>query len=147
MEFSILSTLSFDLTFPTTHRFLERYSRLLGCDSRVLNFAYFLSELALIDIRMLQYNSSVTAASALTLAYKIVNLGIENAFSHQNRTLDINLSDTLGFSEGELTPCMQDLFNLQQRGVSSSLQAVRKKYSTPKYSCVHPHIFQQQQRS
>jgi G2/mitotic-specific cyclin-B, other len=121
MEFSILSSLSFDLTFPTTHRFIERYSRLIGCDSRVTNFAYFLSELALIDIRMLQYNSSVTAASALILAYKIVTSGIENAFSLQNRTLDSYLSDTLGFSESELTPCMQDLHSLQQRGVSSSL--------------------------
>jgi G2/mitotic-specific cyclin-B, other len=81
MEFSILSSLSFDLTFPTAHRFIERYARLLGCDSRVINFAYFLSELALIDIRMLQYNSSVTAASSLILAYKIVTSGIENAFS------------------------------------------------------------------
>jgi cyclin B len=32
MEFSILSTLSFDLTFPTAHRFMERYSKLLGDD-------------------------------------------------------------------------------------------------------------------
>lgn len=32
MEFSILSVLSFDFTFPTAFRFLERYIKLLGDD-------------------------------------------------------------------------------------------------------------------
>lgn len=73
MEFSILSTLSFDLTFPTAHRFIERYTQMLGDDLKVTTLANYLVELALIDIRMLQYNSSTAAASALTLAYKIVN--------------------------------------------------------------------------
>ncbi len=53
MEFSILSTLSFDLTFPTANRFIERYSQLLGDDEKVVTLANFLVELALIDIRML----------------------------------------------------------------------------------------------
>jgi len=32
MEFLILSTLSFDITFPTSLRFLERYMKLIGED-------------------------------------------------------------------------------------------------------------------
>lgn len=32
MEFSILNTLSFELTFPTSNRFLERFMKLLGDD-------------------------------------------------------------------------------------------------------------------
>lgn len=52
MEFSILSTLSFEVTFPTSNRFLERYMKLLGNDIDAMNFAQFLIELGLIDIRM-----------------------------------------------------------------------------------------------
>lgn len=33
MEFHILSTLSFDCTFPTPYRFLERYLKVLGEDT------------------------------------------------------------------------------------------------------------------
>ncbi len=53
MEFLILSALSFDLTFPTSYRFLERYMKMLGEDQHVMNLALFLMELSLIDVRML----------------------------------------------------------------------------------------------
>lgn len=52
MEFSILSALSFEVTFPTSNRFIERYMKLLGNDSDAMNFAQFLVELSLVDIRM-----------------------------------------------------------------------------------------------
>jgi hypothetical protein len=53
MEFHILNTLSFDITFPTSLRFLERYMKLIGEDQNVMNYSQFLIELALVDIRML----------------------------------------------------------------------------------------------
>jgi hypothetical protein len=53
MEFHILNTLAFDITFPTSFRFLERYMKLLDVDANVLNYSQFLIELALVDIRML----------------------------------------------------------------------------------------------
>jgi hypothetical protein len=53
MEYNILATLSFDLTFPTPLRFLERFSKLLGDDIVVCQYAQFLIELALTDIRMI----------------------------------------------------------------------------------------------
>jgi cyclin B len=53
MEFLILSALSFDITFPTCFRFLERYMRMLGEDPHVMTLALFMMELALIEVRML----------------------------------------------------------------------------------------------
>lgn len=72
MEFMILSSLSFDLTFPTTHRFLERYTKMLTLedDSPVVHLAYFFVDLSLLDVRMLVYPSSCIAGSALCFAYK-----------------------------------------------------------------------------
>lgn len=70
MEFLILSTLEFDLTFPTSNRFLEKYIKLLDDDQTVMQYAQFLIDLALVDIRMLQYTPSVITASAIIFAYK-----------------------------------------------------------------------------
>lgn len=53
MEFLILSSLSFDLSFPTSFRFLERYMRMLGEDQSVMMMSLFLMELALIELRMI----------------------------------------------------------------------------------------------
>jgi G2/mitotic-specific cyclin-B, other len=39
MEFLILSALSFDLTLPTSLRFLERYMRMLGEDESVMSLS------------------------------------------------------------------------------------------------------------
>jgi hypothetical protein len=76
MEYLILSALSFDVTFPTANRFLERYIKLLGNDGDIMSYAQFFIELALIDIRMLQYDSSVIAASAICLAFKDLSLSM-----------------------------------------------------------------------
>lgn len=70
MEFHILNTLSFNFTFPTPLRFLERYMKLLDNDQTVMFYATFLIELALIEVRMLQYPPSILAASAIYLACK-----------------------------------------------------------------------------
>jgi hypothetical protein len=53
MEFLILSALGFDITFPTPHRFLERYMSVFGENEDVLAYSQFLMELALVDVRMI----------------------------------------------------------------------------------------------
>lgn len=73
MEFLILSALQFDLTFPTALRFFERYLKNLAVgdnDQDLSNLSQFLIELALIDVRMLQYPSSIIAAAALCQALR-----------------------------------------------------------------------------
>ena len=68
MEYNILSLLSFDLTFPTAFRFLEKMGKSAKVDENTLQFGTFLIELALVDIRMLRFNPSTIAGSALALA-------------------------------------------------------------------------------
>jgi G2/mitotic-specific cyclin-B, other len=72
MEFLILSAISFDISFPTAFRFLERYVRMIGENSEVYNLSLFLMELALVDVRMLKYSSSLIAAAALIEASKTI---------------------------------------------------------------------------
>ena len=68
MEYNILSCLSFDLTFPTAFRFLEKMGKKVKADEKIIQFATFLIELALVDIRMLRFNVSTIAGAALVLA-------------------------------------------------------------------------------
>jgi cyclin B len=68
MEFSILTTLDFNVTSPSSYRFLERFSKIIYADTPLFNLARYLIELPLIEYRMLKYNPSNLAASALFLA-------------------------------------------------------------------------------
>ena len=68
MEFNILNCLSFDITFPTAFRFLEKMGKRAKADEKALQFATFLIELALVDIRMLRFDPSAIAGAALVLA-------------------------------------------------------------------------------
>lgn len=68
MEFSILTTLDFNVTSPSSYRFLERFSKIINADTPLFNLARYLIELPLIEYRMLKYNPSNLAASALFLA-------------------------------------------------------------------------------
>lgn len=117
MEFMILSSLSFDITFPTMNRFLERYMKLLGDEdnSCVTNLAYFMIDLSLIDIRMTAYPASCITASAICYAYKTVQ---RNLYPHQEASrineqgVEHFVASSLGFSESDLSVCMKELYFL-----------------------------------
>jgi hypothetical protein len=75
MESAILMTLDFNITTPSSYRFLERFSKIGDLDLRQLNLARYLIELPLIEYRMLKYTPSVVAACALYLTNKIIQKG------------------------------------------------------------------------
>lgn len=72
MEFSILTSLDFNITTPSSFRFLERFAKFVTPDTSLFNLARYLIELPLIEYRMLKYTPSNLAASALFLASKIM---------------------------------------------------------------------------
>ena len=68
MEYSILQALDFNITTPSTYRFLERFCKISNADTPLFNLARYLIELPLIEYKMLKYTPSNLAASALFLA-------------------------------------------------------------------------------
>lgn len=68
MEHSLLSTLEFNVTIPSSYRFLERFAKIADTSPKMLNLARYLIELPLIEQRMLKYSPSNMAASAVYLA-------------------------------------------------------------------------------
>ena len=72
MESKMLSEFEFDLTNPSSYRFLERFAQVCETPTQLWYLAQYLIELPLIEQRMLSYTPSNLAASALYLARKII---------------------------------------------------------------------------
>ena len=68
MEFAMLTSLEFNITAPSSYRFLERYAKMANADAALFNFARYLIELTLIEYGMLRYLPSNLACSAIFLA-------------------------------------------------------------------------------
>lgn len=64
----MLRVLNFNITAPSSYRFLERFSKLVNADTLMFNMARYIIELPLIEYRMLKYCPSNLAASAIYLA-------------------------------------------------------------------------------
>jgi cyclin B len=102
MEFLILSSLSFELSFPTSFRFLERYMRILGEDPSVMMMSLFFMELSLVDVRMIEYPNSIIAAAALCQSYKMITRKLHPDSLDCERKIESHILDTLGMSnDGE----------------------------------------------
>lgn len=127
MEKEIMSTLEFNITHPSTLRFLEIFIELsqVKFEEQTILFARYLLELFLIEYRMIKYPPSWIAAATLYITVRVKKL---NSF---NRKIDIpKLS---GYSEEKLKECAKDICIILDNAERSSLQAVKNKYSSPKY--------------
>jgi len=69
-----LTILNFDLTFPTSYTFLERFIQLsnLDKDKEAENLSNYLCELTLIDVKMLKWRPSLIAIASIFLSKKIL---------------------------------------------------------------------------
>jgi len=124
MEGKILGCLRFNLTTPSSLRFLERYSMVARLDEKMHNMAKYLLELALVEYKMIKYTPSNIACSAIYLVNKISKKeGWSGVMIKQAK-----------YSETQLRPCAKDPCILLQNAGKSSLQAVRRKFASSKYT-------------
>ncbi len=123
MEGTILCGLDFNLTFTSSFRFLERYAALSNFDEKMVMLARFLLEMSLVEYKMLKYSLSNLASSAVYLVNKIKK---KEAWSEV-------LSRNTRYQEPQIRQCAKDLCLLLQNIEKSNLQAVRKKFSAPKF--------------
>lgn len=124
MERRILSVLNYDVTLPSSFRFLERFSNLAQLDQQSTMLSQYLCELALVEYKMLRYAPSLVAAASIFLTRKIARCDIvwPNMLAEQSHYKDTSLRQ-----------CAKDLCILLQGVEKCTLQAVRKKFSLPKF--------------
>ena len=124
MESLVLNTLGFELTVPTTIVFAKRFLKAGGASDTTKNLGLYFCERTLQEYTMLKYKPSTIAAACVSLALKANNQ------PHWTPTL----KSYTNYAQADLEPCMKEIRSMiLSRG---SLQAVKKKYSSSKFSRV-----------
>ena len=123
MENQILSCLNFDLCYPTQWHFFEFYKKKLNLNEITFYLAWYLMELALIDINIINYDGSIIASTAIMLAMKKFNSFEEKEF--ENKT---------GYNKKDLENCAKDIKLLWGTYKNErNLTAVKRKFSHNKF--------------
>ena len=127
MEYKMLTTLNFNITTPSSYRFLERINKLSPhADERVFNLSRYLIELSLVEYRMLKHHPSMLASAASFLSMKILK-------KEHSQWTD-KLREATLFTEQQIRQWAKDLWILLQNIETCSLKAVKKKFSLSKFS-------------
>ncbi|CAM8878165.1 unnamed protein product [Rhodiola kirilowii] len=133
MESSVLNYLKFEMTSPTVKCFLRRFVRAAQDINEVPSLqlecmANYIAELSLLEYNMLRYAPSLVAASSIFLAKYIL--------LPTRKPWDSTLTRYTQYQPSELHDCVKALHHLYRDSPSSSLPAIREKYSQHKYKFV-----------
>lgn len=121
MECQMLTTLNFQIVVPTAAHFMDRLQRINDCDESHSEFVHYLSELALLEIRMMRFTPSHLVSAAILLSNELLGRMIPWASIMQEHT---------NHAEEQLRPCVEELRSLLEGAAVHWLQAVRKKYQS-----------------
>lgn len=127
MEQTILNTLNFNITHPSSLHFLRRYSKAGGSDYTLHTVCKYLIELVLIDVKFLKYLPSLLAAASVYLG---------RAMTGKTPLWTSTLHHYSSYPETLVRECALEMNELLKKSHSSSLKAIRKKYSSPKFGQV-----------
>ena len=122
MEYKMLKSLEFNITFPTQWSIFEIYKKKLDLDDKTFKLAWFLMELCLIDYKILKFKMSYIAASAILIAIK--TLGIYRS----------DFCSVIGIEENQLEECCKEIYNYYVYNSTHNLQAIRKKFAMTRYN-------------
>jgi len=127
MELVVATALQFNLCLPTVLHFLEDFQKLNRSSELQRNLLGYLVELSMVDYRILQYPPSIVAAAAILLANKLMKV---------HPSWSPAMTKDIGYTVEQIRPCAKELCAVYENAESNTLQAVRKKYSSPEYQSV-----------
>lgn len=102
-EKKMLELLDFDIQITSSHRFLQRYAKILKANQMIFHLSQYLIELALVSYKMIKFPQSMIASGALYLSLRMTNTS-----SPWNETI----SKHSQYKESEVRPCAKELFAL-----------------------------------
>jgi len=127
MEQTILNTLNFNITHPTSLHFLRRYSKAAGSDYTLHTICKYLIEFVLVDVKFLKFAPSLLAAASVYLG---------RAMTLKTPLWTPTVEHYSTYSETAVRECALEINDLLKKSQSSTLKAIRKKYSLPKFGQV-----------
>lgn len=127
MEQHILNVLGYNLNVTSPYRFLNYFYHKFNPGAKVYNMSLYFIELSLLEYKFLKYKPSSCAASALYLSNRLIN---------KDSGWDLKVGNTIGYKEIELKQCAKELVAIMQGVATSTLNAVRRKYSLGKYMAI-----------
>jgi len=127
MEQTLLNTLNFNITHPSSLHFLRRYSKAAGSDYTLHTLCKYLIELMLIDVKLLKYPPSLIAAGSVYLG---------RAMTQRSPLWTSTLEHYSTYGEQQVRGCALEMNELLKKSQKSSLKAIRKKYAMPKFGQV-----------
>lgn len=120
----MLTSLDYNLTFPTPLRFLERYSALAGLDDESFCLSNYMLELSLVEINMNKWSPDLLASASIYVAKKIKE--IPNPWSSFMKA-------QTHLTEKEVHECAKELcYIINNAHVKRYYQAIFKKYNSTK---------------
>ena len=128
MENEILGVLKFELTFPTSLRFLEIYGNFLNLDE--INFfrCYYLNEVSLICYNLCGCCPSLIACACLYINLKS-NIKFFKGYNEEE------LFKVTGYEKCEISSCLGILINaiMKMEEPNNKFISIKKKYALDKY--------------
>ncbi|KAI3927457.1 hypothetical protein MKW92_044447 [Papaver armeniacum] len=119
IENSILEKLGWTLTVPTAYHFLVRFIKAAVADKELENMVFYLAELGLMQYAMLQYSTSMFAASSVYAAKCALK---------KTPLWNETLTNYTGFCESQLVECARQLESFHSEAAEHELQTVYNKY-------------------
>ncbi|XWS29132.1 hypothetical protein CRYUN_Cryun24cG0002100 [Craigia yunnanensis] len=120
----MLSTLQFNMSFPTPYVFMRRFLKAAQSDKKLELLSFFLIELALVEYEMLKFQPSLLAAAAIYTAQSSLY-----GFKKWSRTCECQSS----YSEDQLLECSRLMVGFHQKAAIVKLTGVHRKYCTSKF--------------
>ena len=125
MEYDILKKLEFNITNPSSLKFLEIYNYYLKLDNKIYYLVKYFLELSLLNYKQIKYSPSIISTSAIYLAKKQEILFVEN-----------ELWNVSGYKFEDIEECYKDLKEYIFQLNKSQYLAVKRKFSSEKFYSV-----------
>ena len=125
MEYDILKKLEFNITNPSSLKFLEIYNYYLKLDNNIYYLVKYFLELSLLNYKQIKYSPSIISTSAIYLAKKQEVLFVEN-----------DLWKVSGYKFEDIEECYKDLKEYIFQLNKSQYLAVKRKFSSEKFYSV-----------
>jgi cyclin B len=125
MEYDILKKLEFNITNPSSLKFLEIYNYYLKLDNKIYYLVKYFLELSLLNYKQIKYSPSIISTSAIYLAKKQEVLFVEN-----------ELWNVSGYKFEDIEECYKDLKEYIFQLNKSKYLAVKRKFSSEKFYSV-----------